>query len=58
MQKQINDYINNFLSPYLCGYRKCFSTQIALLYIIEKLKKRLWRSCVDGSVQSIRHNKP
>ena len=31
MQKQINGYINKFLSPYLCGYRKGFSTQLALL---------------------------
>ena len=29
MQKQINVYINNFLSPYLCDYRKGFSAQLA-----------------------------
>ena len=39
MQNQINGYINNFLSPYLCGCRKDFSTQLTLLSLIEKWKK-------------------
>ena len=30
MQKQIVVYIENFLSQYLCGYRKSFSTNQAL----------------------------
>ena len=30
MQKQIIDYIGKFLSPFLCGYGKGFSTQYAL----------------------------
>ena len=34
MQKQISDYIGKFLSPFLCGYRKGFSTQYALLTLI------------------------
>ena len=37
----LNGYINNFLSPYLCGYRKGFSTQLALLSLTEKWKKVL-----------------
>ena len=41
MQNQINGYINNFLSPYLCDYRKDFSTQLTLLLLIEKWKKVL-----------------
>ena len=41
MQKQINGYINNFLSPYLCAYRKGFSTQLELLSLTEKWKKAL-----------------
>ena len=36
MQKQISDYIEKFLSPFLCGYRKVFSTQYALLTLIGK----------------------
>ena len=39
MQNQINGYINNFLSPYLCGCRKDFSTQLTLFSLIEKWKK-------------------
>ena len=31
MQKQINNFVISFLSPYLCDYRKCFDTQQALL---------------------------
>ena len=50
MQKQINDYISNFLSPYLCGYRKGFSTQLALLSLIEKWKKALDNKGFGGSV--------
>ena len=42
MQKQITDYIGKFLSPFLCGYRKGFSTQYALLSLIER-----WRLCLD-----------
>ena len=36
MQKQISDYVGKFLSPFLCGYRKGFSTQYALLTLIER----------------------
>ena len=35
MQKQIVGYMENFLSPYLCGYRKKINTQQALLALIE-----------------------
>ena len=38
MQKQIIDYINQYLFPLLCEYRKGFSTQTALLYFIKKWK--------------------
>ena len=38
MHDQISQYINSFLRPYLCGYRKGFSTQQALLSLIEKWK--------------------
>ena len=44
MQKQIVAYIEKFLSPYLCGYRKGFNTQYALLAMIEK-----WKKCLDGN---------
>ena len=41
MQKQINDFIISFLSPYLCGHRKVFSTQHALLTLVKNWRKRL-----------------
>ena len=36
MQKKINGFISNCLSPYLCGYRKGYHTQQALLALVEK----------------------
>ena len=38
MQKQIIDYINQYNSPLLCGYRKGFSIQTVLHYFIDKWK--------------------
>ena len=45
LQKQINNYIENILSPYLCGYRKGYSTQHALICLIEKWKKVFVEQC-------------
>ena len=42
MQTQISNYIGKFLSPFLCGYIKGFSTQNALLTLIER-----WEFCLD-----------
>ena len=44
MQKQITDYIGKFISPFLflCGCRKGFITQYALLSLIE-----WWILCLD-----------
>ena len=42
MQKQITDYIRKCLSPFLYRYRKGFSSQYALLSLIEK-----WRLYLD-----------
>ena len=41
IQKQISFYIDQFLFPYMCGYRKDFSTQHALLPLIKNGKKVL-----------------
>ena len=50
MQKQIKDeHIKNKLSPYLCGYRKGFSTQYALT-LIERWKKVLDEKGFGGVV--------
>ena len=48
MQQQVINYVNNFLSPYLCGYRKGFSTQYALLSLLEKWKKSIDNKSVAG----------
>ena len=39
MHKQISFYIDQFLSPYMCGYRKGFITQHALSSLIKKMEK-------------------
>ena len=41
MQNQTTDFIINFLSPYLCSYRKGYNTHQALLPPIEKWKNNL-----------------
>ena len=50
LQKQMTDFVNGFLSPYLCGYRKGFSPQYALLAMIEKWKKSLDNKGFAGGV--------
>ena len=40
LQKQVI-YINQFLSKLLCGYRKGYSTQTALISMLEKWRKTL-----------------
>ena len=50
MKKQLLSYMNQFLSRSLCGYRKGYNTQTALLPLIEKWKSILDRSGFDGAV--------
>ena len=50
MHKQMNLYVDNFLSPYQRGYRKGFSTQQACLSIIEKRKNILDKKGYGGAV--------
>ena len=38
---QINDYIDNYFSDYLCGFRKGHSYQHCLLVMFENMKKAL-----------------
>ena len=42
IQSQIAEFVSDKLSPYLCGYRKGFSAQHALISLIE-----YWRSILD-----------
>ena len=50
IQKQLSTHIERFLSPYLCGYRKGFSTQFALISLIEKWRKYLNNKGYTGAV--------
>ena len=43
MQKQINSLITDYFSDFLCGYRQGFSTQHALIKLIES-----WRQSLDS----------
>ena len=50
IQRQINDFIVSFLSPYLCGYRKGFNTQHALLTLVENWRKSLDNKGFCGAI--------
>ena len=41
MQRQVSSFIENHLYVHMCGYRKKYSTQHALMTLIEKWKKIL-----------------
>ena len=50
MQDQRNVHIKSFLSPYLCGYRKGFNSQHALISLKEKWRKSLDNKGYGGAV--------
>ena len=50
MQKQVTLFTEKLLSPYLCGYRKGFSTQQALISPVERWKKNLDQKGYGGAV--------
>ena len=50
IQKQFSNYVDEFLSPYLCGYRKGLNTQYTLLSLIEKWKKGLDNKVYAGAI--------
>ena len=43
-------HFNNYLSPYLCGYRKGYAAQHALLILIEKWKSILDKKGFGGAI--------
>ena len=47
---QANAYMDSYFSPYLCGFRKGFSTQYTLMAMLEKWKKALDNSCIAGAL--------
>ena len=50
IQNQIGGFIESKLFPFVCGYRKGFSTQYTLIELIEKLKKSLDSQGYSGVV--------
>ena len=50
MHHQVSEYIDKHLSPFLCGYRKGFNTQTALLPLLEKWKSTLVKKGFAGAV--------
>ena len=50
IQRQIALHMETFLSPYLCGYRKGFSVQHALIALIEKLRLSLDNKGYGGEI--------
>ena len=50
MQRQIISYIDNYLLPFLCGFRKGYSPQNALICLIEKWKKIIDNNGYAGAV--------
>ena len=50
MFEQISEYINKFLSPYLCGFRKGYSTQNCLIVMLEKWKQALDNGKLAGAL--------
>ena len=50
MEEQIGTYVEQFLSPYLCGYRKGYSTQHAILALVEKWKEIMDRKGYGGAI--------
>ena len=50
MEKQIGDYMKIHLSDYLCGYRKDYNAQHAILALREKWKSSLDKNGYAGAV--------
>ena len=50
MEKQIGDYMKIHLSDYLCGYRKGYNAQHAIVALIEKWKSSLDKNGYAGAV--------
>ena len=50
MQNQISEYVNQILPSFLCCYRKGFSAQTALVWLMETLKHQLDKNGFAGAV--------
>ena len=50
IQKQLLTHIDQYLSPYMCGYRKGYSAQYALVSLLEKWKESLDKKGYAGAM--------
>ena len=50
LHRQVSSYVDQFLSIFLGGYRKGFSTQQALLLLIERRKNTLDQNAYGGAI--------
>ena len=50
LHKQMSFHVEKYLSPYLCDYPKGFSTQQALLSLLERWKNILDKKGYGGAV--------
>ena len=48
--EDISQYVRNKLSPYLCGFRKGYSTQHCLVIMLERWKKALDKHNIAGAL--------
>ena len=53
LHKQMSLHVEEYLSPYLCGYRKGFSTQQVLLSLLERWKNVLDNVCVGAVLMDL-----
>ena len=50
MSAQMHSYMNQYLPPYLCGFRKDYCAQYCLTIMIERWKKALDQKLNAGSL--------
>ena len=50
LHRQVSSYVDQFLSTFMCGYRKGFGTQQALLSLIERWKNTLDQNGYGGAI--------
>ena len=50
LHRQASSYVNQLSSTFMCGYRKGFSTQQALLSLIERWKNTLDQNGCGGAI--------
>ena len=50
MHKQLSPFVEKFISPNMCGYRKGYNAQYAMVSMLEKMKKYLDKGGFAGAM--------